>query len=1228
GQAQDTYTLTPVGFSGGQDEIISQIPQITMGSGQNYEDFEFTQVNMSSKIIGVVHQTESLSTATFTDGINEDFFNFGTVELTGGNQEAYAQHVMNGSGFPVGFHWQGIFKIKDSNGIVIVNYPSADTERSLNSVVTIMNAYNDANQNIYPFTIIKTEQPMLLTSTMNNPGVAYNQNYSYLIDYTSVIDSSIHTDAPLIGTFAGGQNEIAASADVIIDKIHSKLGSDKSLNIDNKGFSISSNNLEETSQLEIAQIIMDKVNENSRSGNDVKSVEVTMDSSDVSNPVLTFTSIDNTPWNTRDLDISNSDYTSITPEKAKFSISITGDLVESAQDSILEIDGEQINLGIFSQTPTQILNQLNSKTFTNYEDYSETGNLLLIFRDNGVLPNGENPLDDSIYTTVNGVSAQAEFTITQPIDASAQDTSIKVLGVDVTLGTTGDTVNDIATDIMNFVNTANIGYTVSTGGTATVTITKNDYSVDTTPIFGSGSSDMDYTTQNGIAAQSNVIIIPSAIQTTSQDDLSVLIAGKTITFTHGDTLADIGQAIDAAFDPNSDMYDVVLSNANTEIQFVATSYGVNNNNLIVGNDDGKYNSKDNKAASLEYTLPSTLEMPANANENILIIDGHTFNLGTSMLDVDGIGNAIADADDENGDNNFNNLLVNYDDSTDKLTFTTVDENANTDNFSLGADLTFVTKNKMWASSTFQIQNGYSGTSFNNLVSTDNTILIGTVTIDFGTTQLNETGVATAIKTALDADSTFSGIYTVTSTNDVVNIEKNTPIADTTELNNGNSPNNMYTSVNEIKSTGSLQLTQAIVNAAMDKEVIISSKSITFDNSGEDISSMAQTIVDELSSNTNVVATTTNTAGEVLFSSKLYDTSGNGDIVTNFQYNGRAQSSTLEMLDLEAGYTYELSINGQTHSNIVTPQTNLENIYQMIFDKIDLDSDLTTSLASNSIGVQGPVQHVFGFTLTGASNTAPTTTVPTISGNTVSGQTLTCDYTYSDTESNTELNTNIEWFSDGQSIQSSTSNMYTLTDYEKNKLITCKVTPGADYGVTPGMMETSEEVLIAYDVLTLSNNDLFSVPYGVDYQRMLSEVPNLVMGDDIKEYDGGIWVSLGSNPVNNILKPLYGYKFVTQDTNKVISLPIYIDNEYPIQNVFRELDSNFNLVGLNSITQRNTSDFLHNFNHFNAIYDENNNLVFTGLGTAVLLNPTKAYWMSVSGVAGETKIFYGVPSGLN
>ncbi|NQZ85463.1 MAG: hypothetical protein HRU03_07125, partial [Nanoarchaeales archaeon] len=161
--------------------------------------------------------------------------------------------------------------------------------------------------------------------------------------------------------------------------------------------------------------------------------------------------------------------------------------------------------------------------------------------------------------------------------------------------------------------------------------------------------------------------------------------------------------------------------------------------------------------------------------------------------------------------------------------------------------------------------------------------------------------------------------------------------------------------------------------------------------------------------------------------------------------------------------------------------------------------------------------------------------------------------------------------------------------------------------------------IAYDVLTLSNNDLFSVPYGVDYQRMNMEA-GLTDGSAIFEYKEGNWTNIEVDGNDNAMfKPLMGYKF---QSNTNINLPIYIDENYDISEIKRELDSNFNLIGLNSIYDRIISDYLGTSINFNGLYDDNGNPITTND-----LNPTKSYWISVNGIVGENKIFYGVSDGL-
>jgi hypothetical protein len=1222
GQVQQTYTLTPTTFLDGQDEVISSIDQITMGSGIDYEEFTFSQVQMGSTNQGVTYKTYELSPEVLHQGVNEEYFNFGAINLENGQEETTASNVMNI--FPSGMHWQTQFEILDENDIVLLSYP-VDQSRTLNSVVDDINGLN------LGFTVVRTDGP-ILTATATTSGSTGNLNFGWKLNFLNYLtNTSDSASTPF--SLIGGQDEVSASGSVTIDSGYSKLGVDRFIEIDGNSFSVSTNDDFYKSPLEVANRIETRMNEIG-----LNTVSVSVDDSDINNPVVTFTSISNNPWESRALTIEDGEYSKISAENAKYSVPIPGPLAENAADDELTIDDEIINLGMYELSPSEILSVIRSKTFLNFEDYEENGNLLLISNTPGMIDDvNDNPLIDVEYTRENGAYAQAEFTVTEALANNAQDNTLEVLGVTVTLGVTGNTVEDIATDIMKTVNSANNGYTISTSGTATVSITNNNFEVDTSDIFGLDNS---YTTVNGVVAKSNVVSIPSGIQATSEDDLSITLAGKTITFSEGSTSSDIASIIDGEFNPSTDMYDVQISNGD-EIRFVATANGVNTNNLfdLVSNTNAnKYNAQDNKAASVSIDL-SGISMPANADENELIIDSHTFNLGTLALDSDGIGNTIVSVDDQSNVNNFQNLISSYDESTNMLTFTTELEDEDANNFVLGSDLTFVTTNNEWASSTFTIPSPYSGTQLDSLVSTDNTLIIGSVLIDLGTAPLTEEEIALAIKTTLDNSASFSTMYTVTSNGANVNIEKNIPVADSTILNGGNDD---YTVSNEVKSSGTLQITQPIVEGAEDKNVIIAGQTITFDDIDYTTETMAQFIADELTNanNANVRATAIN--GDVFFNSKLSDISGDGDIISEIVYNGRAQTTILTMSDLESGFTYDLGINGGTHSDIVTPQTNAELVFNEILSKIQQDSSLSVSLASNVITVSGPIEHNFDFTLNGASNAAPVASNVEVSELNLQSGTYTCEYTYSDenpqsdnstVQSDIEGLTEFSWYANGN-LLSEQSEILTLNSNSEDKTINCEVTPKAQTGVKTGesVMSTTD-MKTPLHILELSDGDMFSIPVGVHSQKMLDESNINMTTDNFNSYLDGSW----DNFVFTDFAVLLGYRYDSSDELKTLYLPIYVDEDYDFTNTKTKIDNDFNLIGLNSVNDISAGEFLESLTLksnteqlVNSIYSSSG----SELGTYnkfyasfrdgrrnVYVEPYLSYWITYNGE--DDKTFFGI-----
>lgn len=1237
GQAQDTYTLQPTQFTGGQDEIISQIPQMVMGSGVQgvqYEDFEFTQTSLGG---GVMDQYSTLDLEVISNGVDElktDFNSGNDIEMIDGTDATPATSDGN------------LQAPTDIDFTFPIDY-------SIDGVSNFLGTYNDIDELLSEFDILANPNyNLMLHSTdlfiamMDTPGVlAQDIIIPIVIDYTDT-SGTPKTFSDTV-TITGGQDEVLSHTTVSIIEGFSEFGEDRTLTIGaaNSVFVSDASKVEQTTS-EIATRITSELQiayptySITTSGSDI--IFESDSVSDVTIPV------------------SGSDYSTVTAKAQKLSITVNGDLVANAQDDLIQIDEEIFNLGSSILTSSSILTLLESEEYSTFEDDINNGKLLLTAREKGDRSGMTSPIVNHDFSSVNGVKASTSFTVTESVSANPIDNTIEVLGQTVTL-TAGDSPTDIATDIATALS-GHLTYDVTSSG-ATVNIVAKNYGVDTTDIFG---TDNNYSTVDEVLGKSNSVTIPAGIQMGSVADQVVTINGFDLTIPNTVDLTAAQVATELASQYNS---------ADTSLTGYTAS--VNGDDLTltqkVGTDDttttfvtdGDFNTQDKKSATLTITIPNTESLPNNPDESSLTIDGNTFDLTSSqdyidngVLTVDEIGSFIAGQ-------TFTSYTSVYDESSNQLTFTTEleDEDANSLNLATNADLAYVTENNMWASSTITISAPYSGTSTDSLVSTDSIIIIGGVTIDLGTANLDETGITTAIKTALDNDGSFSSMYTVTTNAATLNIEKQTPEFDNSILNNGGSQDNDYTTVNEIKSSGSLLITQPIVDGAADKNVIIAGETINFANAGEDISSMAQTIVDELNTignlNSNTRAALSSTPGEIVFDSKLTGISGDIDLVTELQYNGKAQSSTLTMSNQQAGYTYELSINGNTYSDIVTPQNPVENIYQMLLDEIQLDSTLTSSLAGNVIAVQGPIEHSFDFTLTGEANSAPVANNVMVSDLDLANNIYTCNYDYLDenvqddlsitsdeenyglTVDNTKTMTTFTWSNEDGPISGATEKTLDLDNFSnlEDTMIECSVTPAAKTGVKIGQIQqSSNQVQTPLAILELTNGEMFSIPSGVDSVKMNSEA-NLVSGDNFVTYLDGAWDNIETDNLDNaIFKPLMGYKFTSSSDNTLI-LPIYVDDNYDFSTMKTTISSDFNLVGLNSIYSNTAGELLESLTQrslveqkVNTIFDDmgetlgsytlvNNGEFEDTNGNIVLVDAMQAYWISVNG--NEDTIFYGV-----
>jgi hypothetical protein len=1224
GVDQETFEITATQFMGGQTEMLGSIPQITMGAGiagVEYDDFSFSQVVMGSLVTGV----------------NEEFFELtSTLELAGG--EDANDRNLGGSDGIIEFTGKIIGEPATANTVPHPQDVDMSASKSLtigtqtidislaNTVQDIIDTINSHSPN-FPFTV--TENPLHeLVATYNTDGAGNNGNsINFVLDYIDTNAANQQFSQTL--NFDNGENEVLPFAIIDIDGTLPQNSDDNILNVWGTQFNLGNSARSKAS-------IRDEI----KGSLETSHADYTFTNEGSSDIRVTATTI--SQKNNGDLiPLLDAVYFSSNSKLAKLTLTIDEDLVVSADDDTIQFDNVEIDFGQTGLTNVEIIDIIHNKNYLNYDTLKEsTDKIIFVAETPGITANGDMPIHDTNfqYSTVNGVQAKAQFTVTQPISTGATDKTITVLGVPVTLGTSGNMVENIATDIMNAVNhpiTGNSNYVISTSGTAVVTITKVGVGADSTPIFG---ADSDYSTVDEVLAQSNPVIPTHGMLDVSVTDRTITINNKVLIIPHGADLTQ-GTLIDkiiALYNiADTTQYEAFASPSGIYFkQRVGT--GMPDSSTLVN--EGSYNYQDNLAATLIVDL-TTAMLPDNPDESMMNIASTPINLVTSNdytgqgLTNDQIGTFIQSQ-------SFTGLTSSYDSNNNILTFTTSDMSAAANNFVLGTDLDFTTVNQIKATTSMSIMDEFSGVSQNLLVNIDNQLTIAGVTFDLGNVNLDQEAVADKIISELVNIGTDkfqhgnTNIYTVTkiidtNNNDAVsiNFENDMPGVDNTLLiDNSLTQDKDYTKTKEEKATGSLSITQPIVNGATDKQVQIATEFIDFGQSSETTETMASTIVSDLVGNTMVESMIdSQDSSKILFSSVEIGILGNHDIVTNIDYNGRGQTSTLTFSTLEAGFTYDIMINNVMYNNIVTP-TNTNDLFANIVSQLSTDPVVTTTTSGVTVVLESADTIDFTYSVTGASNTAPVATIPTISGNTISGETLTCDYTYSDLESDTQDNTLIEWFSNGQSIQSGSSNMYTLTDSEKNTQVNCEVTVRADYGVTPGMAKMSSEVLIAYDVLELSNNDLFSVPYGVDYVRMNLEAG---MTDDsaIFEYIDGTWVNIETDVSDNaVFKPLIGYKY---QSNTNLSLPIYIDENYDISEIKRTLDTNFNLVGLNSIYSRSSGEFLSSLYDFNAIYDDIGNMIFDNYNwNNVVLEPKKAYWISVTGVVGQDKIFYGVSDGLN
>ncbi|NQZ85294.1 MAG: hypothetical protein HRU03_06250, partial [Nanoarchaeales archaeon] len=602
GQAQDTYTLTPVGFSGGQDEIISQISQITIGGGVDYVDFDFTQVQMGSD----------------QDGIVDEYFEFdSTLELAGG-VDASERNLGDGIFQGKQIETSATTTITIPSGMDLVLLPGGNS--AYDSILNIDGVEIDLSNSGTILSLTTQEIAVKIASTTfpnydvssSSSNVIFTQKVTglsgnialsasdlgYSFTYTESLNSNL---GQIIGVgsgstiqapqFSGGQDEIMPFTTIEVNGLLPQNSDDRTLNI--LGVPIDLGTLAQ-SKNDIKTNILNSISSQLNSLNLVVSDGV---GSDI---ILTASNIDD--FNNGDvLTMGDKIYFSSNAKFAKLTLKIDEDMPTLADDKLIQFDNVEVNLGTTNKSNEDIISIIHGKNYLTYNTLKEgLDKIIFVAKSSGIGANGDMPIHNTNfqYSTVNGQNAKASFTVDHAMPAMSQDKTITVLGVDIDLGDSALTQTQIANKIVTQVNAdSQTTYTLSNNNSPVVSITNNNYVVDEMDIFG---TDNNYATTNGVQASSNVVQIPSGIQTMSEDDLDIIIAGKTITLNAGSTDAEIATLLEGSFNSQTDTYRVEISNLN-EIKFISNTFDEtqNNNNLIVGNDDGKYNSKDNKAASLE-----------------------------------------------------------------------------------------------------------------------------------------------------------------------------------------------------------------------------------------------------------------------------------------------------------------------------------------------------------------------------------------------------------------------------------------------------------------------------------------------------------------------------------------------------------------------------------------------------------------------------------------------------
>lgn len=668
------------------------------------------------------------------------------------------------------------------------------------------------------------------------------------------------------------------------------------------------------------------------------------------------------------------------------------------------------------------------------------------------------------------------------------------------------------------------------------------------------------------------------------EDSSLIVLGIPIELGNSRlSKVEIAQKISDEVNLKSDLVNakVININNNVDVEFTMKNYGEGTGTVLFPNDDLSYFSS-NQINPSSYIMVNHPYIPGKFT-NDLEFEGILINLGKEPLSKEEVAQKIYE--NLNGKIPYglryeNNYVLIFSEKVEEF------ETLNGQKI-IANDLLYTTPT--YPIIVLEVSSGLEENA------KDSMIIFDGVEIDLGQNSLSPSGI-------VDKINSYGYSFTQADTNSF--FMTSDILGETIDFTNEDF---VYTSKNSVEGIYELYVNDGLVDNALDQKIIIDNLEIDLGIESLTNDEIASLIVEQ--NFENIVTSVSENVVKITSENSIsYE-----DLILDSTYGGQKQISELTLGDFEEGFTYDLNVNNNVFYDIVTPKDTSQFMI-IINELINNVEGISSSLLDNTITIIGDdTSTEFNLEIVGLPNTKPYVENVRIEGTLNVGDVISCEYDFIDLENNVETNSIVNWYKDSNLILDFNSKVYEINDADIGSSISCSVTPKTSYGVKQGELNISENVEIPLAYVNIFNGAFFSVPTCVDSQKMI-ETANLDDTDLFISYTSGMWESFNGN-----FEVLKGYKyFGTKD----FDFKLFPSSECDFTQVRTSVKNDWNLLGLNSMTNTNAGNFLWSLTKrstsetlIDALYDgfgSNLGLYTMNNFENIIVEPTKAYWVFYAG----------------